>query len=147
MTGLGIKGHAKREHPTNCDVPVKKSLLFASLTVLPALAFASTSDYSPTLIAYLDNIYAFAHGAWGTGIAVAMMLLGGFLGVAHCGPGVTLLGVFGAAVINWGPSVAMHILGIPVPADPAVAKPPVAAHVAATTTSVVATPATNALPK
>jgi hypothetical protein len=126
---------------------VKKSLLFASLIVLPALAFASTSDYSPTFIAYLDNIYAFAHGAWGTGIAVAMMLLGGFLGVAHCGPGVTLAGVFGAAAINWGPAIVMHILGIPVPADPTVDKPPVAAHVAATATSAVAAPASNALTK
>jgi conjugal transfer pilus assembly protein TraA len=124
---------------------VKKSLLLASLLLLPALAFASTSDYSPTDIAYLDNIYAFAHGAWGTGIAVAMMLLGGFLGVAHCGPGVTLAGVAGAAVINWGPTIVMHILGVPVPADPAVDKPPVAAHVA--TASAATTPTSNALTK
>jgi conjugal transfer pilus assembly protein TraA len=125
---------------------MKKYLLLASFCMMPALAFAAgTASPSPALVAFATDIYEYVTGALGFGLATTMLLMGGAIGVAKCSPMPTLTGVAGAAALNWGPAIAMAMLGIPLPSHDKPADKPVIAQVApAAVAPVTAAPVTVA---
>lgn len=101
---------------------MKKFSLLLALLGLPVLAFANSGPPDASALQLtLETLQSWCSGALGTGLAVTMMLMGGAVGVARCSPMPTLTGVAGAAFINWGPAIILHLAGVPIP-QPAAAQ-------------------------
>lgn len=99
---------------------MKKFSLLLALLGLPVLAFANSGAPDAVLVDYFQTLYRWTSGPLGVGLATTMLLLGGAIGVAKCSPMPTLTSVAGAAFINWGPAIALHIAGVPIPQPAAV---------------------------
>ena len=82
----------------------------------------------------LLSAYEFSKGLGGVFLAIALMIGGCVIGVAHCGLRAAFLGIAFAALLGLGPSLVMKAKGIPVPsntsaviASPTIAQPSPAA--------------------
>lgn len=93
--------------------------LFAFLAV-PALTMLSTlanaaKDYTPgaddpfgEFVTTLDD---WATGAYGVGIGIASILIGGAIAVGKNSPLPALVGIATAAFVHWGPGIVKTLVG------------------------------------
>lgn len=84
----------------------------ASLASAGAMA-ATTDTYDATgdnFETFYSTILGWVDGGLGTGLALAMLLLGAGLGVAKNSPIPALSGVAGAAFLHWGPEIIVSIM-------------------------------------
>lgn len=104
---------------------MKKRIIILSgiLAVAGVFAYALAQASSAEVAAHALGLYELSQGVWGVGLATALLVVGGAIGVTSCSPMPALSGVFAAALINWGPVILLHFLGVPVPAAPEAGKP------------------------
>lgn len=92
---------------------MKKFYLLLALLALPAIAFANNDVPDAAFVQFAQTIMSWASGPLGTGLAITMMLMGGAMGVARNSPLPALVGVSGAAFLNFMPGILMNMAGIP----------------------------------
>lgn len=88
----------------------KKLAAAAALSASPA-AFAGSGGSADSFGDWVTTLEGYAKGGLGTSIALAMLLLGGGMGVAKNNPIPALSGVAGAAIMKFGPAAITGIMG------------------------------------
>lgn len=73
-----------------------------------AMATTAASDEFGT---FQTTVEGWASGALGTGLSIAMLLIGAGMGVAKNSPMPALSGIGGAAFLHWGPGIIKNIMG------------------------------------
>lgn len=89
---------------------LNKPAFFAALVLSSSLAGAKSVDTSDTFYTFYETLMSWTTGGLGVGLAIAMLLMGGAIGVAKNSPMPALTGIAGAAFLHWGPEIIKQIM-------------------------------------
>lgn len=112
ITGLGCKrkGILFNGIILGRNIPVKnKGLIIVALMGVTSVAFAGTVDQQKAFYHFCEAVESRMASCGGIALAVAIQLMGGYLGITKGSPTPAFLGWVGAVFLHWGPAALKNL--------------------------------------